>query len=426
MSGDARLEDMIRTEANRAMRLGGALGAILGAIIFAVTLALGLVNGALTLRPLFPATIGLFSLIAWLFARRNALHGATATVLFFIASQLPLAYLALGEAVLPFGGGTYFFAPVMGSYFLVIIVSVLLLDANRTRRVGALCAVSYLAAYFIFARPHLQTVASLDPLFQDDLSGVAANGLRAGVLLIAGLLASAICTTARQLIVRVRDEEREKTTISRVFGEYVSPEVKDKLLTELTNLRGERRRVAVLFSDLRGFTTFSEGKEPAVVVERLNQYFDRMVAAISLHGGTVDKFIGDAVMATFGGLIPVDNPSASALDAARAMRQALAELNGEWSKQGISPLDNGIGVHFGDVLQGPIGSSTRKEFTVIGDVVNTASRLESATKELGQAIVVSAAAREQLPDAVRDTLRPLGEIALKGRREPVAVWGISI
>jgi class 3 adenylate cyclase len=417
---------MIRTEANRAMRLGAATAAILGAIVFAVTLTLGLVNGTFTPRPLFPLTIGLVAFAAWLLARRNALHGTTATVMLFTASQIPLAYLALCELLLPFGAGTYLFAPVVLSYFLVTIVSAFLLDANRTRRVGALCAVSYLVAYFAFARPHLQSLSSLDPLLRDDLSGVAAHVLRAMIIFGGGLLAAGICTTARQLITRVRDEEREKTTISRVFGEYVSPEVKDKLLAELTNLRGERRRVAVLFSDLRGFTTFSEGKEPAVVVERLNQYFDRMVAAISRHGGTVDKFIGDAVMATFGGVIPLENPSAAALEAARAMREALSELNGEWSKQGISPLDNGIGVHFGDVLQGPIGSATRKEFTVIGDVVNTASRLESATKDLGQAIVVSAAAREQLPDPVRETLKPLGEIALKGRREPVAVWGLAI
>ncbi len=188
---------------------------------------------------------------------------------------------------------------------------------------------------------------------------------------------------------------------------------------ELTNLRGERRRVAVLFSDLRGFTSFSEGKEPAVVVDRLNQYFDRMVDAISRNGGTVDKFIGDAVMATFGGLIPVDNPAVAALNASLAMRAELKTLNEEWGKQGLSPLDNGIGVHFGDVLQGPIGSSTRKEFTVIGDVVNTASRLESVTKELGCPVVFSAVAREHLPEAQRATLTPLGDIKLKGKAEAV-------
>jgi class 3 adenylate cyclase len=162
-----------------------------------------------------------------------------------------------------------------------------------------------------------------------------------------------------------------------------------------------------------------------VVVERLNQYFDRMVSAITKHGGTVDKFIGDAVMATFGGLIVVDNPSEAALAAAMEMRTALAALNQEWALAGIPALDNGIGVHFGQVLQGPIGSQTRKEFTVIGDVVNIASRLESATKELGHPVVFSAAAVEALPEAKRAALKPLGEVALKGRKEPVRVYGTA-
>ena len=188
---------------------------------------------------------------------------------------------------------------------------------------------------------------------------------------------------------------------------------------------GERKTVAVLFSDLRGFTTFSENAQPSEVVTRLNQYFDRMVFAVTSNGGTVDKFIGDAVMAVFGGLIPLKNPAESALDAALAMRAELVKLNLEWGTHGLAPLDNGIGIHFGDVLQGPIGSTERKEFTVIGDVVNTASRLESATKEMHSSVLVSEALASALPEERRSHLTALGGVKLKGKEVLVNVFGAT-
>ena len=188
---------------------------------------------------------------------------------------------------------------------------------------------------------------------------------------------------------------------------------------------GELKVVAVLFSDLRGFTTFSEKAQPSEVVIRLNEYFDAMVRAVTSNGGTVDKFIGDAVMAVFGGLIPLENPAQSALAAARAMRSELVTLNLAWAAKGLAALDNGVGVHFGEVLQGPIGAVERKEFTVIGDVVNTASRLESATKELGSPIVVSEALAAQLPTEQRGALRALGGVKLKGKEVEVQVFGAS-
>jgi class 3 adenylate cyclase len=220
----------------------------------------------------------------------------------------------------------------------------------------------------------------------------------------------------------VRDEEGQRQQLNRLFGQYVSDDVRDKVVREGGLTTGERHVVAVLFSDLRGFTTWSEKTAPAEVVHRLNQYFDRMVAAIDANGGTVDKFIGDAVMAVFGGVRDLERPADAALQAARAMREELVKLNEQWARAGLPPLDNGIGVHFGEVLQGPIGAASRKEFTVIGDTVNTASRLESATKELVAGVVLSAAAAEALSPGLRETLRPLGEVTLKGKAQPVAVF----
>lgn len=218
-------------------------------------------------------------------------------------------------------------------------------------------------------------------------------------------------------------KKSERERIGRLFGEYVSPEVKERIIAQKGQLVGERREVTVLFSDLRGFSAFSEGRDPSDVMDRLNAYFERMVRAIESEGGVVDKFMGDAVMAVFGGLIELKNPSQAAVCAARAMRAALAALNAEWADRGVAPLENGIGLHHGWVIQGPLGAKTRKEFTVIGDAVNTASRLETSSKELGFSVVISREVFERLAPEERSAFIPVGELTVKGKTEILTVWG---
>jgi class 3 adenylate cyclase len=182
-------------------------------------------------------------------------------------------------------------------------------------------------------------------------------------------------------------------------------------------------QVAVLFCDLRGFTALSEGMDPRLLVTELNAYFDAMVNVIHEHGGSVGKFIGDAMMAVFGGLAPVENPSASAFDAAVAMETRLQTLNEQRVSRGLPAWEHGVGIHFGEVVQGPLGSKDRKDFTVIGDTVNTASRLESATRTLGRAIVLSDACFERLSLDRQQRCEGFGHIALKGKTQTVLVYG---
>ena len=137
----------------------------------------------------------------------------------------------------------------------------------------------------------------------------------------------------------------------------------------------------------------------------------------------MDKFIGDAVMATFGALNPLENPARCAVRAAAAMRQGLADLNAEWATQGLEPFDNGIGLHLGDVVVGPLGSEARKDFTVIGDAVNTASRLESLCKEKGFKLIVSDAVYQSLSNGDRARFKDLGWNTVKGRQEAMQLWG---
>src|SRR5262249_38323478 len=180
---------------------------------------------------------------------------------------------------------------------------------------------------------------------------------------------------------------------------------------------GERKVVAVLYVDLRGFATLSETGQAADVFERLNEYLDRMVEAITLHGGTIDKFIGDGVLAVFGGVASLANPAAAALDAAIAMQARLRSLNQQRVEAGLAPLDHGIGITFGEVLFGPVGSADRKDLTVLGDVVTAAIQLAATTTELRTPVLTSASLADALPPERRGALAAAGEVKVRGRKQ---------
>ena len=215
---------------------------------------------------------------------------------------------------------------------------------------------------------------------------------------------------------------REKRWLRAAFAGFVSPVVLREILGGRLQpqLGGERREICLLFSDIRGFTTLSESLPPEEVTRLLDRYFGRMVAAIHAHGGTLDKFMGDGIMAFFGAPQPRDNPCADAFAAARAMLGALAGFNRELAAEGRPPLEIGIGLHYGAAVVGYIGAADRHEYTAIGDAVNAASRIEGLTKEAGYPLLASRAVLDRLPD--RDGFAPLGELAVKGRAA-VEVFG---
>ncbi|MEB3331501.1 MAG: adenylate/guanylate cyclase domain-containing protein [Synechococcaceae cyanobacterium] len=222
-------------------------------------------------------------------------------------------------------------------------------------------------------------------------------------------------------------EGRERLRLRRTFERYVAPGVVAEILADPAAaqgvLRGRLLEVTVLLSDLRNFTTLTRERslagQPELHVRQLNQYLGAMVEVISAHGGTIDKFIGDAVLAVFGSPIS-RGPGAEALAALRcalAMRQALAELNAAWLRDGITPLENGIGLASGAVMAGQIGSPRRLEFTVIGDTVNRAARLEALTRPLASPVLLDAATADLLAGSEAPPLRDLGRQPLKGLEE---------
>lgn len=227
---------------------------------------------------------------------------------------------------------------------------------------------------------------------------------------------------------RITSGERERERIKSLFGRYVSDSVVDLLLKSKTlpDMGGESRQITVLFSDIRNFTTISEKLTPREVVEMLNCYFEKACEPILREGGTIDKFIGDAVMAEFGSPLPDPHHAASALRAALAMRQVADEFR-QWMQQRFADKEIpefriGIGLHMGEAVIGNVGCSKRTEFTAIGDTVNIASRLEGVTKTLGCVIVAS---RELLDSVGGGVVTGKHEwVKVKGREQPVEVFEI--
>ncbi|MFT3839818.1 MAG: adenylate/guanylate cyclase domain-containing protein [Myxococcaceae bacterium] len=213
------------------------------------------------------------------------------------------------------------------------------------------------------------------------------------------------------------DGLKERDKLRNTFGKYMTQSVMEHLLAGKVQLGGEELEVTILFSDLRGFTTISEKMDAKSLVGLLNEYFTEMVAAVMGEGGVVDKYIGDAIMAVFGAPVPKPQDPVSAVRAAVKMRDALVHLNARLKARGLPELQAGIGIHTGVVVAGNIGSEQRMEYTVIGDAVNLASRLESATKELQAPILISDETYKKVQGHVK--VREVKQIQVKGRAAPV-------
>ena len=220
-------------------------------------------------------------------------------------------------------------------------------------------------------------------------------------------------------------EGREKRQVKKLFSRYVSKDVYAQLVADPTRaaLGGARRHMTVLFSDIRGFTTMSEKGTPEEVVAQLNELFTRMVKVVFDHHGTVDKFVGDMIMALYGAPLDDAEHAEHAVQTALAMIETLQEMNREWAAAGKPQLDIGIGINTGDMIAGNVGSESIMSYTVIGDAVNLGARLESLNKDYGTRIIISDATRQRLKG--RYDIHPLGDVVVKGKSLPVAIYEVK-
>jgi adenylate cyclase len=303
------------------------------------------------------------------------------------------------------------FGPLL--YSLFIILSTLRLDFRLSVFTGFVAAVELFAVgEFHGWRPANVTDPHLSLAFQIS---------RSVILLLGGILAGWVgARLRRQFEATVAAREAEER-VADLFGQHVSPQVVERLLATGAGTLSEMRHVAVMFVDIRSFTAAARQRSPAEVLARLDAAFAVLVEVVDRNQGVVNKFLGDGFLALFGA--PLEDPLATqhAVTAGREMLDAIARNNKDHPDW---PIRIGIGIHVGETVTGTVGSPRRKEYTVIGDTVNLAARIEALTKEYGAQFLLSDAARREAADAAPDAT-PLGNVAIRGYEAKVPLWRLA-
>jgi adenylate cyclase len=296
------------------------------------------------------------------------------------------------------------------TYFIFIILSTLRLDFWLSTFTGFVAATELFCMAMFYHR-----TGSSDP--EPQLFYHAARSL---ILLIGGMLAGAVGLQLRRQFEASILAATARDRITNLFGQHVSPQVVERLMAEGTSAESDIRRVAVMFVDFRSFTSGARDRAPQEVVDRLDGAFAVLVDILDRHGGIVNKFLGDGFLALFGAPLAAEDAAHRAVAAAREMLDANDRVN----KATSWPLRIGIGIHIGEVVAGSIGSPRRKEYTVIGDTVNFAARLEALNKEFNSQFLISADMHAALGNDCKDAVS-LGEVPVRGYDRPVIVWQLG-
>jgi adenylate cyclase len=373
-------------------------------------------HGRFDLVPQYKVYLGflLFEFaVLYLLARRIKMHSdvpvARRYISALIETSLPTYLLYLHMNWMGSEQALGYTAPL--GYFLFIVLSTLRLDFWLSAFTGFVAAAELLAMAMLYRPAGFAT---------EPPSELGVELIRSVMFLIGGILAGSVGVQLRHQFEASIAAASARDRITNLFGQHVSPEVVERLLAQGEDSSGDIRRVAVMFVDFRSFTAGARMRSPREVVERLDGAFAILVDILDRHGGIVNKFLGDGFLALFGAPIETADAAQHAVAAAREMLAANDRVNGATSW----PLRIGIGIHLGEVVAGNIGSPRRKEYTVIGDTVNFASRLESLNKEFNSQLLISSAVCEALGEAGRDAVS-LGQVAIKGYDQPMAVWQLG-
>ncbi|CAM3076360.1 guanylate cyclase [Legionella steigerwaltii] len=297
-------------------------------------------------------------------------------------------------------------------YYIFIILSSLTLNEWLCRFAGLVAALQYwgLSYYFL----HYTNIEGID-YYLVAWFPFAARGI---ILLMGGVITGFVTSQIKKQLFAVFDAQKERDRIEDLFGQHVSPEVASKLLSKDANL-SEYIPVCIMFLDIRNFTHFTEANESPIVVNYLNSIFKFMIKIIHDNKGIINKFLGDGFMAVFGAPLSSGNDVANAVNAALE----IIKRNEEEVKKGNLPdLKLGIGLHFGNAVTGTIGTKKRQEYTIIGDVVNSAAHIEQLNKTYNSTILISEDAMKQLPEIKGEFV---GDVILKHRDNPIKLYRLA-
>lgn len=391
---------------------------VIGAGAYPETIA-GVLHGNFDLAPVgaFLTIVASFELyvLAWirrLLARGERPSAARRYVHAFVETSMPTAvilYYASSD-----GPIQALLMPSAFVYSIFILLSTLGLDFFLCTFTGLVAAVEYGGIAMLWG-------ADDRHIAEPALASLPHHLGKAFLLFVSGVAAGFVAQRLKTSFTRAIESVGERQRILGVFGQHVSPEVVERLVAGKAEVKSEQRDVCVMFLDIRSFTTFAEAHGPSEVVDYLNLVFESTIDAVVSRRGIVNKFLGDGFMAVFGAPTVEENASGAAIDAALEMIARVDELVASGK---IPETRIGIGLHTGKAVVGNIGSAQRKEYTVIGDVVNVASRIEALNKELGSSILASdetwKASGRSLDQAV-----PHDDVRIRGRKQAVRVWQLA-
>jgi adenylate cyclase len=299
-------------------------------------------------------------------------------------------------------------------------VPVLVLDASHDVRFASRDSLRSLPLSSVICVPIWERENIAGVIYVDKAEGTAPFNEEDMYFLSAFANQAAVAIANAKLFDDVRREERLRTSLQR----YLSPNIVEEMMqkgSEKLVLGGEKRKVSVLFCDIRGFTSLVEKEKVETVVPLLNEYFSAMSEVIFANNGTLDKFIGDAIMAVYGAPLEMKEGPLACVKTALEMREKLAELNKKWKKEGKPTLEVGYGINTGEAIVGNIGSERRMEYTAIGDMVNVAARIEGETE--GGQIFITQETLEDLGGAVE--AKKLKPVSLKGKSAKVQIHEVT-
>ncbi|WP_367898774.1 adenylate/guanylate cyclase domain-containing protein [Leptospira sp. WS58.C1] len=308
-------------------------------------------------------------------------------------------------------------SPISNLYLIFIILSVLRMEFGLSFFTGAIAAVQYLITGLFFVPDSPLEGESAYGFFYSKIP----TYMRSGLFLASGIVAGLVGVRLKKILKNSVERLEERNEILGMFGQYVSPSVVDKLMSQKTDTASENKDVCVMFLDIRNFTKFSEDKSPSEVITYLNTLFEDMIEIVNKHNGIINKFLGDGFMAVFGAPLSDDGKDAkNAVSAALEIQKKVIEMNLSGK---IPETKIGIGLHFGEAMTGSVGSSQRKEYTIIGDTVNLASRVEQLNKDFGSEILATDTVYEHVKHFLEaESLPP---VKVKGREKEVLIYKLT-
>ncbi|OQX78452.1 MAG: hypothetical protein B6D64_06630 [Bacteroidetes bacterium 4484_276] len=309
-------------------------------------------------------------------------------------------------------------APATLTYFIFIVLSTFRLNFKLSIFTGTLAAFEFILISIYYSTFFVNTpVDNALP----NLTGMQYLG-QGLIMIITGIASSFVANLIKKKMIVSWNNIKEKNEVIDLFGQQISPQIADNILKNQKELSGARKKVCIMFLDIRGFTPFVDRHQPEEVVAYLNTLFGFMIDIVQSHHGVINQFLGDGFMATFGAPVSIDNSSQHATEASQ---EIIDKLSSEFNKGNIPKTRIGIGLHYDEAVTGNIGSSTRKQYSITGKVVIMASRIEQLNKKHNSQLLISEEVYNKLSGVAQNEFFGLGTSTIKGSEKLVSLYKLN-